>query len=336
MKKDSRSKLGRWSHAGALGVMLSACSSGHKPPAEPDPVLVDDGTPSSGQDNVAPASTAQVKQGRDAIQAGDFERAVTILQEAVATDPKDPQAAFYLGVAFEGAGDLGSAEREYERAVQLSPELLEARVNLSYLLLDQDKAEQSLAVSTAGLELEPKQPALLANRALALDVLGKPEAFGAYEALLREVPEDAANRFNYAVLLAAAERKDESLAQLAKIKSQDAPLLLDVAQLYGRLEAYDACVTVLDGLVAAGKSAEVLVHRARCRHSAGDDPGAEKDLREAVSLEPKNPIGHYYLGRHLVALGKRAEGRKFLEEAVQLGPETPFGKAASRDLASGK
>jgi tetratricopeptide (TPR) repeat protein len=201
------------------------------------------------------------------------------------------------------------------------------------LLLTQDKAEEALSIVDAGLDKDPENPALLANRALALDVLGKPEALGAYKALLDVAPDDAANRFNYAVLLAASDKKQEALAQLAKIRAGDAALLMDTAQLYGRLEAYDSCVEVLDVALGQGKSSELLVHRARCKHSAGDDSGALADLEAAVTLEADNPIGHYYLGRHLMATGKIAEGKKELRRAVELGPETPFGKAAARDLA---
>jgi predicted Zn-dependent protease len=75
-----------------------------------------------------------------------------------------------------------------------------------------------------------------------------------------------------------------------------------------------------------------LAQRARCKHSAGDDKGAEADLKDAVATEPQNPIGHYYLGKHLIAAGKKAEGQASLKKAVSLGPDTPFGKAAARDL----
>src|SRR5690606_32525410 len=134
-------------------------------PAQPAPVSAD--SPDGGAENVAPASSEAVKTGRDAIQEGDFERAEKVLREASEADPKDPQAAFYLGVALEGTGDLAQAAEEYRRAVELSPELMEARANLSYLLLTEDKAEEALSVAEGGLKLDPENVPLLANRALA-------------------------------------------------------------------------------------------------------------------------------------------------------------------------
>jgi len=317
---------------GLLFLTLSACGKSAPPPEEPA-----DPGPSTAQDGgeVTPASSDAVKRGRDQIQAGDFAGAAETLGAAAQADAKDPQAAFYHGVALEGLERFEDAEAEYRRAVELSPELIEAHANLSFLLLSLDKPKDALAAADAGLKVDPKQPALLANRAGALDVLGDPKALSAYEDLLKVTPDDAANRYNYAVVLAVAERKADAAAALDVIRLQDVTdvgLLHDVGELYGRLEAYGSCVKAFDFAIMAGKSAELLAQRARCKHSAGDDKGAEADLRDAVATEPQNPIGHYYLGKHLIAAGKKAEGQASLKKAVSLGPDTPFGKAAARDL----
>lgn len=316
---------------GALLLACAACSKSAPPPEEPPT----SSEPAPSGDAVAPASSDAVKKGREQIQSGDFAGAAETLDAAAKADPKDPQAAFYHGVALEGLERFDDAEAEYRRAVQLSPELMEAHANLSFMLLSLDKPKDALAAADAGLAVDAKHPALLANRAGALDILGDARAIAAYEALLAVTPEDAANRYNYAVLLTVAERKADAVAALGAIRLDavtDAGLLVDVAQLYGRLEDFGQCVKALDVVIGGGKSAELLARRAVCKHGAGDDKAAEADLREAVQLEPQNPVGHYYLGKHLIATGRKAEGQTSLKKAVSLGPETPFGKAAARDL----
>src|SRR6185295_4419368 len=71
------------------------------PPATPDnPPPLDDPAPKKPkQDAVVAPSSELVKQGMDAIQKQDFAGAKKVLADAVAKDPKDPQAAFYFGVA---------------------------------------------------------------------------------------------------------------------------------------------------------------------------------------------------------------------------------------------
>lgn len=317
--------------AAGLSMLVVGCGGAATPPPEEpsEPAEPAEEEPSA----VAPASSDAVKQGRDAIQAGEFERAVTILAKASSDAPKDPQAAFYHGVALEGAEKLKEAEAEYRRAIELSPQLLEARINLSYLLLSLDRPQEALTVAREGLKVDPKNVPLSANLAGALDMLGSEEAVGAYERLLELSPDDADNRFNYAVVLALGEKKDEAKAQIAKIQTSDAALLLDVGDFLGRLEDYPGCITWLNRAAEADKSAKVLVYRARCKFAAGDKKGAEEDLRGAVKLSPNDPMPYLYLGKHLVTVGQKKEGRAALEKAVQLGPDTPFGQTAKKALA---
>jgi len=316
---------------------LPACGKSTPPPEEPPPSSEPAG---DGGQAVAPASSDAVKKGRDQIEAGDFAGAEATLAAAAKADDKDPQAAYYHGFALESLERFDEAEAEYRRAIQLSPELLEAHQNLSFMLLmTLDKPKDALAAADAGLAVDAKNPPLLANRAGALDVLGDPRALEAYEALLAVTPDDTANRYNYAVLLAVAERKADAVAALGAINLQsqtDAGLLLDISQLYGRLGEYGGCVKALDVAVSGKKTAELLARRAVCKHSAGDDKGAEADLKDAVATEPQNPIGHYYLGVHLITVGKKAEGQAALKKAVSLGPDTQFGKAAAEKLKSKK
>src|SRR4051812_30059111 len=81
---------------------LGACGGSSPPPEAPPPPLDEPSTPPPAADRTAQASSAKVQQGIDAIKAQDFATAKARLTEARAEAPKDPQAAFYLGVALEG------------------------------------------------------------------------------------------------------------------------------------------------------------------------------------------------------------------------------------------
>ncbi len=316
--------------AAGLSMLTLGCGGASTPPPE-EPSEPSEPTEDPGA--VAPASSDAVKQGRDALQAGDFERAEGILAQAATDAPKDPQAAFYHGVALEGVEKPKEAEAEYRRAIELSPQLLEARQNLSYLLVTLDRPAEAVTVAREGLKIDPKNVPLSANLAAALDLLGSEEAVGAYERLLELSPDDANNRFNYAVVLALGDRKNEAKAQIAKIRTSDAALLLDVGDFLGRLEDYAGCITWLNRAAEAESTAKVLVYRARCKFASGDKKGAEEDLRGAVKLSPSDPMPYLYLGKHLITVGQKKEGRAALEKAVQLGPDTPFGQTAKKALS---
>ncbi|HEV8245265.1 MAG TPA: tetratricopeptide repeat protein, partial [Polyangiaceae bacterium] len=120
-------------------LLLAACSS--TPPAkDPDPALQESSsssnTPPPDKEAVAPASNAKVQQAIDALQKQDFEGAKTLLSDARKENPKDAQAAYYLGVALQSLNDAKGARGEYEAALKLDPKLVEASVNLSQIQVE--------------------------------------------------------------------------------------------------------------------------------------------------------------------------------------------------------
>lgn len=313
--------------------LCGACSGGQATAQAPDPVeLLESGEGAGEGEGAAPASSDGVRKGIDALQAQDFEKARQILADAHAADPSDPQVAFYYGVALEGVGDASGAVSAYRKALQLDPKLTEASQNLSAVLLDQEDAQGALEVADAGLGHRPDDPALLANRALALDTLGSADALGAYAKALDKT-NDLGLRFNYASALAAAGKREQALGELQKIPTSDAEFASAVATLYYRLQAFDECLGLLDKAVAQKPSADLHVRRGACRQGKGDKAGALEDYRAAVKLDARFAPGHYYLGRLLAEQGKKADARAALERALELGAGTPIAGSAQKALA---
>jgi len=313
-------------------VVCVACGGQQKPAEEPiDPAVASLEQPEAEEREVTPES-GEVKRASDLIKQQKYDEAAQILAKETKSSPKDAQAAFFYGVALEGLGKAAEAEAEYRRAIGLDAQLIESSQNLSALLLQQEKNTDALAVTDKALEHAPKDGALLANRALALDMLGRPEAVGAYEQLLEVKPDDQANRFNYAVALYTNKRPDDAKAQLAKINSTDLELVADVEKLQVALKDFAGCISTWDRVINAASSAEALTHRARCRLMAGDPKTAEADLKAALGLDEKSAIAHFYYGMMLKKNGKKAEAKTHFQAAVAADPNSDFGKAAKAEL----
>lgn len=291
----------------SLGA-LAACGGGAPPAESADtpPPLDDPGAGSAGGE-VAQPSSDLVKQGIDAIQKQDFETAKAVLGEARKSDPKDAQAAYYLGVALESLGDPKAAVAEYRAALNLDPKLVEASVNLSGVLLDGKDAAGALAAAETGLKAAPQNPDLLVNRALALEGLDKKEeAAKAYGEAVKAKPDDAALRMTYAEYLAEAGQRDGALEQLRSASgSTDVGTLAALSLRFGRLKAFADCVAVLDKAIKIKPSPDLHTRRGVCRHDAGDDPGAQADYEEAIKLDASFAPAHYYLGQHLCSANKK-------------------------------
>ena len=316
-----------------LALLLCACTGGSPAKGPDDPPPFDD-PKSDGPGPTAPASSAKVKQGMDAIQAGDFAKAKEILSAAVADAPNDPQAAFYLGVALENGGDAKGAREKYEKALSLDGKLVEAAVNLSALLLDANETKPALELVEKALKHAPTHPMLLMNRALALEAAGDAAAaLVAYGKAVKAQPDNVELRFAHAELLAGAGKKDEALAELRKAAvGADDKLVPAFATLFGKLGAFADCVSSLDKAIGRKAQADLHTRRGVCRHELKDEPGAKSDYEAALKLDPKYAPAHYYLGMHYKTSGKAKEAQAALEKAVELSGGKGVGEAAKKEL----
>jgi len=323
--------LSRKAFSAFASVCLALACSENPPPTTPDnPPPLDDAPPAKPkQDAVVAPSNELVKEGMDAIQKQDFAAAKKVLSDAVVKDAKDPQAAFYLGVAMDGLGDVQGAIAQYKKALALDPKLVEAAVNLSGAQFEQKDAAGALATAEQGLKANPKSPELLVNRALSLEALGKKdEAMGAYAAAVKARPDDAQLRITYAEYLAAAGKRDDALTELRAVQNVEDPTLLAALGVrFGRLKAFPDCVAALDKAIKLKDSADLHTRRGVCRHDFGDDAGAQADYDAAIKLDDKFAPAYYYLGRHLEKKDKK-KALDSLDKAQKLDPSGPIGKQA--------
>ncbi len=325
--------LGRVAAIFTLSVLAAGCGAGAKQAEPEDPPLFE----AEDESKLAPSSAA-VEEGIKALKAEDFAKAESILSKAVQDSPEDPQAVLYLGMAQEGMEQFDAAVTSYSRAIEITPQLVEANQHLSALLLDLERNQEALDAAEAGLKVEPNNAALLVNKAYAIDLLGEPgkgnpAAIQAYEAALAVDSKNLNVRYYYALALALNGDKDKALAQLKQLPLDGKFIpVVEIITVYGRLDAFDACVEALGDELEKEKTVELYVHRAACQSQGGHEAAALADLKSAVATDPNSADAHYYLARHLTKSGKPAEARKELEKAVQVGPETKAGQAAAKIL----
>lgn len=318
-----------------VGLLALGCAGSAKQAALPDDPPLDD---TSQGPSAREAASAQVKRGIELIQKKDFAKAKEVLADAQRQNPEDPQAAFYLGVSLENSNELDGAKKNYERALELDPELTEASVNLSALLLDSGNAAGALKVADLGLSHASRHPQLLLNRALALETVGNlDQAVKAYGAAVAAAPDNVELDYAFAELLAKTGRKDQALEELHKLASTTDPKLSQaVANLYGRLKAFNECVAALDVPLKNKPTADLYIRRGVCKHELDDEAGAKADYDAALALDPKSAAAHYYLAMHYREKGDKKQALSHLASASEIGKGTPVGEAADRALAEMK
>lgn len=83
---------------------------------------------------IDPKTAILERAGFDALQTGQFDRAVTSFQEGLAADPTNPRLHLGLGIVAFGQQRDGAAKTELDRALELAPGLTEAREFLGLVL----------------------------------------------------------------------------------------------------------------------------------------------------------------------------------------------------------
>lgn len=265
------------------------------------------------------------------------EEAVRCYKKSVELDPEDPIAAAGLGSAYGRANQDAEAKAQFARAIRLNerrPGPL-ALVDLIYAqyLIEQDRAGESLEMSTQALALDPHSAMGYYWRAAAYERLGDHRhAEGDALASVREGGEkekqvrllllrvyraggknEAAEREAAIVTrLADAERAEQERAgDLRTILRQAEPLLRE-GKFAEAAPQYERIVRILPTFYEAYFALGV------CYSQTSRPAEAEAAFRKFLSLQPVSVDGHAALGVLLANQNRAADAKKELEEALRL------------------
>jgi Flp pilus assembly protein TadD len=320
----------------AVAASLSVACGGPPKPANDLPPPTD-AEPAGPAEVPASKADADIAAAEAALKDGDAARAKKAAEAALAKDEKSSKAHYYAGVAGEALGEKEAAEKHYRRALELSPGLSDAAVNLSALLLDAGRAADAAAV------LKPLagkgDPLVAANYAAVLAASGDhPGALAAYETAIKGGGgKDLRVRLGYAHELVKAARKDDAAKALREGLSglaDDRDLLSAMARGLAEAGAYDDAIKTIDRAIKLKSSADLLVYRALFRRGAKDPAGAKTDLDAAIAADAKIIPAYVYLGEVLEELKKPADAKKAYEKAIELGGDSPPAKKARERLES--
>src|SRR5262249_62103163 len=92
--------------------------------------------PTTGEPVAAPTNSDDVRKGIAAMKSGDYNTARSAFEPAIAKNPKQADAHFYLAQMMEKTGDKAAAEAGYKRALEAQPDFADAAVNLMALYID--------------------------------------------------------------------------------------------------------------------------------------------------------------------------------------------------------
>ncbi len=265
------------------------------------------------------------------------EPAAVCYGNAARLEPGDFRWVYLLAVLEHQEGRLEAAIASYERALELNPSSLPARVRLGEAYLADRRTDDARGAFERALEIEPGNAAALAGLGqVALSEKRYDVAVERLEAALAAVP--AADRLHHPLGLAYRglgdmDKAREHLGQRGKVGVKPADPLIDelpelktgervfllrghMAFRAGRIEeAAEAFRAALD---AKPDSVRARINLGSALAGAGRREEALAIYREALELEPDNRTARFNLGALLAQAGDAAGAAEALEVAVRL------------------
>ena len=136
------------------------------------------------------------RSGMAMLDAGDPKGAGARFREALAMNPRNPQAHITLGNTLEAAGNNDEAMTHYQEAIRLDPASATAHVNAGNIFLKRNQQDRAVAEFQAALTIEPANIYAHYNLGQCFLAAGKlPEALEHLLEVKRQSPNNAPLRF---------------------------------------------------------------------------------------------------------------------------------------------
>ena len=219
----------------------------------------------------------------------------------------------------------------YERALQLEPDDLQALLGKARTLARTGEVERSLAFLCRAIACQPKEPGLHAERARCYAMLDRnAEAIADLDVAIALEPDDPALYVSRARCRPMEDHaaRAADFARALELDPDDARVWADLAHHRQEMGQIEEALAAAERAVARGPELAIAhFSRAHARHALGDHAGALADFDEAVRIEPKE-VGHFVC-RAMVhkALGDRRAYLADIETATLLEPESAYLRA---------
>jgi len=232
---------------------------------------------------------------------GQYAEAIRILEDLQA---KDAGTLAELGYSYALAGNLRAAARNYEVAARRAPRDIEIQLNAAQAMLNAGSFDKATALLNQAATLKPEHYRVYALRG-RLDAAQhrNQDAIREYEAALQHLPEGVPEGVLYPISLRvdlSRIYRDAGDAANAERVSTDAANAIRAIDITGPARP------------------DFLRVRAATEVAAGNVDSAEKDLKEALQLEPRNAVLLLNYANLLWKTDRNEEARKTYLEVLAI------------------
>jgi tetratricopeptide (TPR) repeat protein len=278
---------------------------------------------------------AQIVHAEALARLKDLPAALTEAQDAIRNAPESGRGYVALGSLQATGGNRADAEIAFRKAVQIDPRSVSAKLALAYFLWTGGQHTEAEATVNEALALKPDDT--LANRMAALLYSLDGRDADAEPPLKRLASsKDPTAMSALADYYARTRRTEDAKALYTQLTEQPTQRqfaqvrLAELAYANGQRQQADAQLASV--LKESPNNVDALLARTKWLVKDGDGAAAEAAATTAVNADPKSASAQYMLAQAQLAVGKRPDAIRSLQQTVLLNPRAAVARAQLADL----
>jgi tetratricopeptide (TPR) repeat protein len=249
------------------------------------------------------------------------------VQKAIAADPNRSEAYLDLALLQDRAKLLDQAESNYKKAAALGPKVMSAQLALGVFYFSHGRLSDAEQQFKHAIDVDPNDPAPRADYARLLMAEGKKQET---EAFLKQTKSDLADNSEgyrmlgnyYYQVLGDLDKATAEYGSLYNDHPKDVQVKRNYVQLLILKGRLDEATKLNDELLKTdAKDVDALVFRGQVQFQRNDAAGAVDSLQRALKNDSNNGLAHYWLGRAFVVQHNEAQAESELRQAVELRPD---------------
>jgi tetratricopeptide (TPR) repeat protein len=290
---------------------------------------------------LAPASwgadqSTATREAVAAMRRGDFASAERMLRSEAEARPDDPWVVSLLGVALDNQKRISEADPFHARAASMSPRSTEILTNYGTHLWSAGQYDRAETLFASALAVSPAYFTALLNLGVMATYTGHfVRAREALTAAVEQQPQNTEALYRLACVDEASSQWESAVMRLAQAAKLD-PMRADVQKLLAvttaELGALSDSIAAWNRYLKLAPNDEIARReRAYALTRNGEAKQGIPELEDFAARHPEDPIGHYELGRAVVA-ADIPQALRHLDKALALNPKYVSALSARGDL----
>ena len=279
-------------------------------------------------DNNSEDMRCRLQTARMMLTLNHPDQALFKLDEAMKKEPKNAEAVYLSGQAYEGLFQVPKALDAYEKAIQLDPNGVEYYTSAAGLYMKQDnltKAGEYVQKARLIDADSPKVHIFLGE--MYLHQNDKEKAIGAFADAVKADPKEKTAHLALGTLYRETGKLDEALREYQQVLALDDKsdqAYYGQGRVYYETKDYDRSVTEFEKALALNSRSYEYDHFAGVAYYAkGETEKAKNAFLAGLQLKPGYAESSFYLGRLLMDEKAYDKAQERFEAALTAEPKNP-------------